>query len=325
MQDNNGRTALHYAVARFDIAKMLVNHGADVNVRDNNGDVPLHIAITDNRNDSIKLLLSRSSIVNASNNKGELPIHLAVRIRNTHAIKLLLQHGASLLDETVSHDIVLFISIQRSDYQMVKNLVRLFYANVNVGNSMGVTPLHVAIETGNLAMIKLLIELGANVNLRCANGSTPIHYAVSRGNYSAAKLLLKYGANVNTQDQDGNTPLHIAVNSNFTNIAQLLRQNGAKIYIEYMSDVKSHDLHSSSPSSNNTKTIESEHNKSCAVPNRCTVAYNHDINQVQLDGAMSASLKQHCTIDNSLVSSYTFCNDERKNIVSEQQNQSIAS
>ena len=69
----------------------------------------------------------------------------------------------------------------------------------------GQSPLHIASETGHLAVIDVLIEYGANINATDNSGSTPLHEAL---NADTLKLLLKYGADPNVQEQNrGNTKL----------------------------------------------------------------------------------------------------------------------
>ena len=55
--------------------------------------------------------------------------------------------------------------------------------NVNEKAPSGNTPLHAAINTGNITMVKLLIDAGANVNAwnpEC-EGAAPLHLAIMSG------------------------------------------------------------------------------------------------------------------------------------------------
>ncbi len=60
-----------------------------------------------------------------------------------------------------------------------------------VQNEVGETPLHVASDRGNVAVMKALIEGGAVVNaVEADDGLTPLMYAVMGEGVDAAKLLV---------------------------------------------------------------------------------------------------------------------------------------
>ena len=68
------------------------------------------------------------------------------------------------------------------------------------------TPLQIAAEAGNLAMVKFLIEHGANVKAEDAHGATALHSV--KDDTEVTRFLLAKGANPNAKDFNGNTPLH---------------------------------------------------------------------------------------------------------------------
>lgn len=75
-------------------------------------------------------------------------------------------------------------------------------ANVNyVQSDYTDNPLSVAINTGNMDVIKLLLQKGANPNIHIeGNGlitSTPLLKAISMQKFELVKLLVEYGADVN--------------------------------------------------------------------------------------------------------------------------------
>ena len=56
------------------------------------------------------------------------------------------------------------------------------------------TPLHIAIQNGNVEIIKMLLAEGCDFNARNANGLTPIDLATQINNEEIVRLLLEHGA-----------------------------------------------------------------------------------------------------------------------------------
>ena len=74
-----------------------------------------------------------------------------------------------------------------------------------------VTLLYRAVDIGNEAAVKLLLELGADPNLAIEGDPTPLHNAIQKGNLAIVDLLLERGANPNLSAKKGDTPLHWAL------------------------------------------------------------------------------------------------------------------
>jgi ankyrin repeat protein len=74
-----GISALGNAVryGRKDIAELLIQSGADVNIRNLSEDTPLHTACYKGELDVVKLLIEHGADVNARNVKGQTPLYTA--------------------------------------------------------------------------------------------------------------------------------------------------------------------------------------------------------------------------------------------------------
>ena len=132
--------------------------------------------------------------------------------------------------------LVLKNAIQANDHAKVEALTA-DATLLNVQNSSGATALIVAVEEENLALVKLLIELGAKVNggtlkpvVRNRGGiGTPLSVAARQRPLSGiAKYLIEQGADLNAYGSDGLTPLVQATKENIASV-QLLLSSGALV------------------------------------------------------------------------------------------------
>lgn len=99
--------------------------------------------------------------------------------------------------------------------------------------SGGLLLLSVAVEHGQVAVARQLIELGADVNAHMPGEIQPLMEACDASNREMVELLLQAGANVNTkcsvsdEGDAGETPLMAAVTHR--DIVEMLLRNGARI------------------------------------------------------------------------------------------------
>ena len=98
-KDENGWTPLHFAACECHeisdyMAKLLIQHGADVNSPDNQGERPLHCAIRVGNTAVVKLLLEAKVDVNATDGNDEFPLDIAMENCSDECIGLLVGAGA---------------------------------------------------------------------------------------------------------------------------------------------------------------------------------------------------------------------------------------
>lgn len=91
-----GETALHIAVKRRDAAwvAFALVYGADMTLRDNQGDTALTAAAKIGFTDGANLLIGQGANVNAMTSRGETPLILAVQRRDTEMVRTLIGAGA---------------------------------------------------------------------------------------------------------------------------------------------------------------------------------------------------------------------------------------
>jgi len=65
------------------------------------------------------------------------------------------------------------------------------------------TPLHLAVQNGNIEIVKTLLARGYNLNARNVDGLTPLDLAIATNNTAIAQLLLEHENRVHTANKDG--------------------------------------------------------------------------------------------------------------------------
>jgi ankyrin repeat protein len=93
--DKQGLTPLHYALLADnpDVARSLLNHRANTNVKDNKaGQTPLILAAAKGYRKVAELLLMHGAEVNAADDRGT-PLTWAIRTDHAGVADLLRQHG----------------------------------------------------------------------------------------------------------------------------------------------------------------------------------------------------------------------------------------
>ncbi len=227
--EDNGNCLLHEAVKKdlIEIAKILINKGLDVNIKNHEGITPLHAAVESGNFEMVELLLDKGADPNTKDKYDCTPLYRAVYGKKLLVIKKLVEGGADMNILGESGLSPLCYSIKNSCDDIAEFLIESG-ADVNLRNNDGFTPLHYAVGRGDDKMIELLMENGAEINMKGGKyGKTPLHCAVESGNAKIVKLLLKKGANMFSQDNDGYTPIQCSAKKGDSEITKIFLDHGA--------------------------------------------------------------------------------------------------
>ncbi|EAY18547.1 ankyrin repeat protein, putative [Trichomonas vaginalis G3] len=228
IKDREGNTALHIA-SFFDskeMAEFLLLHGANINVRDKYGETALHIAAYNNSKETTELLIAHGANVNEKNELEETALHCAASNNSKETAEFLLSHGANINDKNYDGETALH-SAAAWNCKEVAELLLSYGANNNEKDKNGGTPLHKAAKCGREEVAKLLLSYGANNNEKDKNGKTALHYAVENNKREMTEFLYYHHANINEKDNYGKKALHYAVCNKHNEIARFLISHGS--------------------------------------------------------------------------------------------------
>ena len=266
----DGSTALLWAVYRGDTVTVeaLLAQGADFDAANEYGETPLSLACQNRDEDLVGLLLNAGANPNAVKPTGETVIMTAVRIGHLEIVETLLARGAEVgARETQKGQTALAWAVAGRHLAIVRSLIAAG-ANVNVASHSGATPLHFAVQQGDLKVLELLLAAGAfpdatmsykliDDNLQSYIESfdrvTPLSlaieicwrdapemamlgtppqrspYASCAGNTELGTALLRAGADPNLANSTKISPLHRAVQARMLGLVKALVGYGAVV------------------------------------------------------------------------------------------------
>jgi len=248
--DLYGSSALINATQRqcIPIVRLLLRHGADVNLSWSSGITPLDISLwNEGKNYAlVKTLLKAGASVHLKNDDGWTVLHWAASSRSPVSIlRLLIRAGADVNAVNEEGRSPLMLSAEQPLRYAGQRRVRYLLwkgADVSLTDFYGKTALDYALE--HEGPVKLLLRAGAtrgqhdvekegymlynavnqgiiplvqvlteiDVNTR-HQGVTALMWAARSGQAYSLKTLLDAGADVNQRDEKGWTPLHFAIHN----------------------------------------------------------------------------------------------------------------
>lgn len=216
-----GQSPLFDAIYKnnFEIIKLLLDYGADPNLKDKKGNTPIDIAIENESNEIIKLLLDHGANKDMKNLEGVTPLGKAIINDDVEAARLLLQSGANPNEMMNMAPNLIDLAKLRNDLDIIDEIREMPEL---IGSAV-----YSAVVRDNYEMVLLLLTFGANPNLGTENGSTPLGAAISKGLIKIVKLLLENGADPNIEDTQFGLPLNIALDIKSIELVKLLLEKGA--------------------------------------------------------------------------------------------------
>ena len=211
---------------------------------------PLHLAVRFNAIDCVRLFIEHRASIDRQNASGHTPLHcLAVSqptigesLQANDAIARVLLDAAKERSSSFLHR---YLQIENVDQQTALSLaceharlhlVRLLLLYGASGDDF--KPIHMAVKSGSIPIVELLLEHSDPSALANSSGETPLHIACKYNRADLLQVLIETRStsiDLQVRDHQGSTPLLTASYFNHHDCIRVLLVNGA--------DMKAMDHH----------------------------------------------------------------------------------
>ena len=226
-----GVTALMCAAGDVDKTRVLLEHGAAVDVRSELGYTALIVAAGWNGGREVSLLLlEHGADVQARASDGMTALSRAVLAGDGVLTERLLAAGANLEPAEDTDLGPLACATEQGDAALVRELLARGAKYGGYPGDPSIGYLTGAVNDGLNDTVKALLAGGATVDEKDETGFTPLHWAaaVDFGDTEILELLLAKGADINARTSDQSTPLKLAMKYGNKRQEEILRQAGAR-------------------------------------------------------------------------------------------------
>ncbi|XP_078354244.1 transient receptor potential cation channel subfamily A member 1-like [Oculina patagonica] len=224
IRGHSSRTALHIAadIDKVPICKLLIEHGASPDCRDDESMTPLTRAVEKGaKNAAVFFFKDAKSkhrdmkdILCDVDSEGSTLLHLAVESDSSEVVQLCLDNGAIIRQpKRIDRSTAFHVACTHGFLEMVRLLASKdpHICRINLIDSQGSTPLHMAAFNDHAVIVRYLLEQGAPVDPRDKLCRTPLFLAAGEGATDSVQVLIKGGADVTIKDVDLRSCVRVAV------------------------------------------------------------------------------------------------------------------
>jgi len=242
-------TALLYAArdGRVELARTLLDAGANVNRAEANDISPLLMALTNDHMAAARVFIEHGADINAADFWGRTPLFSAVEIRNRDYTRGN-EHG---IDREAALDLItLLLDRGANPNPRTKEIPPIRRWVTSLGdltwiNMIGQTAFIRAAMSGDITTMRLLLAHGADPKITTVGGTTALVTAAGgnvavqqsfvesrESSMAAVKLCLDLGIDANAANETGFTAVMGAANKGWDDVLEVLLKAGGRLDVQ---------------------------------------------------------------------------------------------
>jgi len=220
---------IHVAVARGDrtlVLECLENDPRQVNALDQGGRTPLFMAVQARQADIAALLIERGALVQVGDSGDRTPLHYAANNGQLEVIRLLVEHGAVVNARAVGAATPLHWSMWGQRGAAAELLLELGADPEAICNAE-ITPMYIPVLLGRADLLQMWLDHGVQLDRPDFLGRPPLRIAVENGFAGIVQQLIDHGVDPAWTDPvDGSTLLHLAAIHGHSEVTEVLLSHG---------------------------------------------------------------------------------------------------
>jgi ankyrin repeat protein len=210
-----------------EVVKLLVDHGADVNLCRQQGRTPIHAASSKGHVQIVKLLLANGADPQKADDRGWIPLTTAADMGHIDLVYELLPTCPDLNNVTNVHRSFLSLVAEQGWTGLLQCVHEQHNADLKAMDWHGRTLLHVATKHCHLETFRYLVSKGVDVLAKDAKGNDIVWYAVLSGSTEMINNALDIVPMPSLQD-DGWSLLHLACRLGHRSTIEFLIEKGCQ-------------------------------------------------------------------------------------------------
>ena len=169
---------------------------------------PLHLAAVNGHKHVAEALIQHGSDVNIRNNLEQTPLHVAAQNGHKHTAEVLIQHGSDL---STGWQTPLHLAAQSDHLNVVKVLIWGGSSTNTTNVPFQTTPVHLAAENGHKPVVQVLTQHSSDVNTRNKFVLPAIYLAAQNGQKHTVEVLTQDGSDVRPADYGHKQPSEVLI------------------------------------------------------------------------------------------------------------------